>query len=66
MLSHQHLFYAILIIGALLVFLYTTGNLSNTSNVVVILLFALLMLAMAVAFDKPSILPRGFTEVVET
>ncbi len=63
MLSHQHIFYAVLGIGAILVVLYATGNLSNTSNVVVVLLFALLILAMAVAFDRPSIIPKG--EVVE-
>ncbi len=63
MLSHQHIFYAMLAVGALLVVLYATGNLSNTSNVVVVLLFALLILAMAVAFEKPAIVPKG--EVVE-
>ncbi len=63
MLSHQHIFYAVLAVGALLVVLYATGNLSNTSNVVVILLFALLILAMAIAFERPTVIPKG--EVIE-
>ncbi len=63
MLSHQHIFYAVLAVGALLVVLYTTGNLSNTSNVVIILLFALLVLAMAIAFERPGVPIKG--EVVE-
>ncbi len=62
-MSHQHLFYAILAVGAILVVLYATGNLSNTSNVVVILLFALLIMAMAIAFEHPSVVPKG--EVIE-
>jgi hypothetical protein len=67
MLSHQHIFYAILALGAILVVLYTTGNLSNTSNVVILLLFALTVLAMAVSFETPTAVtvPRGgFSEAV--
>ncbi len=70
MLSHQHIFYAILALGAILVVLYTTGNLSNTSNVVILLLFALTVVAMAVAFETPTAIkiPKGeFAEtIVET
>lgn len=67
MLTHTHLFYAILSIGAILVVLYATGNLSNTSNVVVLLLFALTMLAMVMAFESPTsiTIPKGaVTEAV--
>ncbi len=67
MLSHTHLFYAVLAIGAILVALYATGNLANTSNVVVVLLFALLIMAMAIAFETPAIPVKGeVTEVVQT
>ncbi len=66
MLAHTHLFYAILAVGAILVILYATGNLSNTSNVVVVLLFALLIMAMSIAFEHPAVVPKGVTEIVQT
>jgi hypothetical protein len=69
MLSHEHLFYGILALGGILVVLYTTGNLSNTSNVVILLLFAITILSIAVAFDTPKVVPvtpsrGGFSEAI--
>lgn len=54
MIEHTHLLYVVLAIGAILVVLYTTGNLNNTSNVVVIMLFAITALAMVLALERPS------------
>ncbi len=53
MIDHTHLLYVVLAIGAILVILYTTGNLNNTSNVVVVMLFAITALALVLAMERP-------------
>ncbi len=66
MISNPHLLYVILAVGGLLVALYATGNLSNTSNVVVLMLFGLLALALVVGMEKPKFrIPKEPTEFVE-
>ncbi len=54
MIDHTHLLYVTLAIGAILVILYATGNLNNTSNVVVVMLFAITTLALVLAMERPK------------
>lgn len=65
MIGTKTTFLAVLFIGALVVYLYTTGSLNNTSNLTgnftALLLFGIFAIALALEFDlfeisqKPTI-----------
>ncbi len=64
-------FFAILVIGALIVYLYSTGALNNASNLTAILLFGVFALAFALEFDifelrKTPQMPTEVIKVKET
>ncbi len=44
-------FFALLVLGGLLVFLYANGNLNNASTLAVAILFGVFALGMAMEFD---------------
>lgn len=58
MIGTKSTFFAVLLIGALVVYLYTTGSLNNTSNITAILLFGVFALAFALEFDLFDISQR--------
>lgn len=63
MIGSKSTFFAVLLIGALVVYLYTTGALNNTSNLTAILLFGVFALAFALEFDLFDIENRPMPEI---
>lgn len=51
MFGNRSTFFAVLLIGAIIVYLYTTGALNNASNLTAVLLFGVFAIAFALEFD---------------